>query len=177
MRTLGEMEKLNKVDDTLIHIGHRHSLNLTDVPGGDTAPPYCHACRFPCTGSIYQCAPCRYILHRRAPGSPAPSATRRTRSTTSASGSRRREIAATPGPSAVIRARSTCTPPARRCRQRPSRQRTGTGTGSRSHTRIPWARSISARCAARATARRGGSTLAGSAASAGTSAASCRTCR
>jgi len=57
------MEKLNKEDDTLIHISHRHPLHLTDIPGGDTAPPYCHACRFPCTGSIYQCAPCRYVLH------------------------------------------------------------------------------------------------------------------
>ncbi|KAF8702593.1 hypothetical protein HU200_032979 [Digitaria exilis] len=61
------MERLNKEDDTLIHISHRHPLHLTDLPAGDdddAPPPYCHACRFPCTGgSIYQCAPCRYVLH------------------------------------------------------------------------------------------------------------------
>ncbi|RLM75373.1 uncharacterized protein C2845_PM15G19650 [Panicum miliaceum] len=40
------MERLNKENDTLIHISHRHPLHLTDLPGGDAAPPYCHACRY-----------------------------------------------------------------------------------------------------------------------------------
>ncbi|XP_020084960.1 uncharacterized protein LOC109707844 [Ananas comosus] len=57
------MEKENKEDYTLIHISHLHPLHLTDIPPAVAAAPTCHACRLRCSGSIFECAPCRFALH------------------------------------------------------------------------------------------------------------------
>ncbi|XP_072987313.1 protein VACUOLELESS GAMETOPHYTES-like [Typha latifolia] len=56
------MERVNKEEETVIHISHLHPLHLTDLDDGENKET-CHGCHLPCTGSTYRCAPCHYFLH------------------------------------------------------------------------------------------------------------------